>query len=544
MREEMLRYIIFMNKVTGLIACLLLLSLAVAQTTTTTTTCSPVSGLSGIASGIINLGVPTASVAQTSYSLSLSGFSLGTFAEVFTAFAIAGFQGASSQQYFSLVVDTVVFSNGNTQMNFTMNYNNPTGSFQTTWSSVKLSWVAVSTGFQTVTGSGQGNYIWAGSVGVASPFTNGISGPVIPNSIWGAQTTAMATTAECGYINTSPPAFDVTCFGATNPRFLTHLYIMGFQFDPTSGSYSLAASVLRRGGTNVVADLNEALLGTTTGDFVVRTVGGASSTADLTGPQMLINPLSPQLSYLKIGIVITTILDTVGYPTNNPASFQYSGVYMNYTLFNLAQPISRPADTSLDGQDNYNYLSLLNIKYTIFGLSAFYIAKLPAEVTVINYNLDFSGVNTVLLQTDNVNYMSGVKISADQWNNIISCPTETNNMLNIRQKYLATVPPIQNAQQNIFETSSALDFNYFAAGIYSAATSLSATVLFTNIMYFQNISPGMAHRIRFRLSYLAAAIPLGTGTTSSQVQYTLSAEGNQILNRVITLPNPAAAGQH
>lgn len=168
-----------MSKLSGLIACLLLLSLAAAQTLS----CN-VSTVPGIASGIVNLGVPTTSVAQTAFSQSLTGFNLGTYAEVFSAFAIAGFQASSSQSFFSLVVDNIIFSNGNTQMNFTMNYNNPTGSFQTTWSSIKLSWVAVSTSFQTVTGSGLGNYIWAGSVGMAAPFTNGIRGPIIPNSLW------------------------------------------------------------------------------------------------------------------------------------------------------------------------------------------------------------------------------------------------------------------------------------------------------------------------------------------------------------------------
>lgn len=72
---------------------------------------------------------------------------LGTFAQVFNAFAIAGLQGSSTQTYYSLIVDQVIFSNGNTQMNFTMNYNSPDGAIATTWTNIKLSWVAVSTQF-------------------------------------------------------------------------------------------------------------------------------------------------------------------------------------------------------------------------------------------------------------------------------------------------------------------------------------------------------------------------------------------------------------
>lgn len=203
---------------------------------------------------------------------------------------------------------------------------------------------------------------------------------------------------------------------------------------------------------------------------------------------------------------------------------------MNYTLFNLAQPIIR--DANLGGQ-NFNYFSLLNVKYSIFGLSSFYISKLPADITVINYNLDMSGVNTVLLQTDNVNYMTGVKISVDQWNAVItSCAPTTTNMLNIRQKYLSTVPAIQNSQQNIYETSSALDFAYFAAGSIDSASPLSATVLYTNILYFENITPGMAHRISFSLTFDTPGLVAGA---SYQIQYSLSAEGNQLISRVVTI---------
>jgi hypothetical protein len=64
-----------MFKLTGFILCLLLTSQVLAQTST----CS-VSNVAGIASGIITLGVPTAPLAQTSYSLPLTGFNLGLYA--------------------------------------------------------------------------------------------------------------------------------------------------------------------------------------------------------------------------------------------------------------------------------------------------------------------------------------------------------------------------------------------------------------------------------------------------------------------------------
>ena len=60
-------------KLTGILICLLLTAHVSSQT------CS-VSGLSGIASGIVTLGQPVSSLAQNSFTVSLSQFSLGQYA--------------------------------------------------------------------------------------------------------------------------------------------------------------------------------------------------------------------------------------------------------------------------------------------------------------------------------------------------------------------------------------------------------------------------------------------------------------------------------
>lgn len=317
-----------MYKLTGLILCLLLVSQAFAQASTST--CS-VSNVNGIASGLVTLGVPTAPLAQTSYSLSLAGFNLGLYAEVFSAFAIAGFQAASNQQFYSLVVDTIIFSNGNTQLNFTMNYlyNNKGINFQTSWSSIKLSWLAVSTLFETVVPSDPlgGSYIWATSVGLYPPFSDA-TGAILSNSPFITQPTAAGTSAACGFINSSPGYFDTVCSGST-ASFETHTYIMGFQFNP-AGSYTLAAAALLGNGGSTLADADEALT-IAGGDFVLG--------APLSGPKILVKGFGGQLQYVKIGIVITIILDRNNYLTANPAGFQYSGIYMPYTLFNANNPL-------------------------------------------------------------------------------------------------------------------------------------------------------------------------------------------------------------
>lgn len=100
---------------------------------------------------------------------------------------------------------------------------------------------------------------------------------------------------------------------------------------------------------------------------------------------MLIDTVGTQLRYIKIGIVITTILDATNYPAINTAGFLYSGVYMTYTLYNVAQPIVK-GSTSTD--PNQRAYGLINVKYQIYGLSAFYVAKLPASVTVLNYDVN------------------------------------------------------------------------------------------------------------------------------------------------------------
>jgi hypothetical protein len=179
-REEALT-ILIMSRSTAFVALLLLVSLASAQFT-----CSQ-STVDGIASGVVRLGVPTQSVAQTSFSQSLTDFNLGTFAQVHAAFAIAGLEASSTQTYYSLIVDEIIFSNGNTLMNFTMNYNSPDASITTTWTTVKLSWVAISNLFESYDLSGiagNGLFSWAGSVGITDPSSFALSGPVIANSIW------------------------------------------------------------------------------------------------------------------------------------------------------------------------------------------------------------------------------------------------------------------------------------------------------------------------------------------------------------------------
>ncbi len=435
-------------------------------------------------------------------------------------------------------------------------YNNNGINFQTSWTNIKLSWLAVSTGFQTVVANSAigGSYIWAGTLGLFAPFS-GTSGALMTNSPFVFQTTEMATNAECGFINSSPGYFDVNCAGQPNARFLTHSYIMGFQFNP-SGTYTLAAGALQaNGGTNDLADVDEAL------DLNAFVTASDQTVGSTTGPRLLVPGFNGQLQYIKIAIVITTILDINTYPGGNTANFQYSGIYMGYTLVNQNSPVTQSQQQDplnrLLGSQNYNYYPLFNAKYQIFGLSSFQIATLPSNVTVVDYQLSFPELNTVILQSNNVNYISNIRISSDRWNSqITGCSSTTNPMLNIQQKLLTTVPSLQVGQQFIIETSSALNFLYSAAPIGLAPNALSASVTFSNSLYFEKITPGMAYSLEFTFANInegGTTPPTGYSVAGSNIQIVITVEGNQLANTLIlttiggntpdtTIPSPIRIG--
>lgn len=163
-----------------------------------------------------------------------------------------------------------------------MDYTSTDGAFSSTWSSIKLSWIAVSTEFETVTNP-YGSYIWAGSVSTST--ITGVQDAVIPNSLWSNVPGTSTTDAQCGYINTSPPHFDTTCASATDPKFITHLYIMGFKFNP-NGAFHLGASALLNAGTTIDEALDSV-------DFIQYAAGDPSLT--LTGPQMILDRFGSQL---------------------------------------------------------------------------------------------------------------------------------------------------------------------------------------------------------------------------------------------------------
>ena len=254
---------------------------------------------------------------------------------------------------------------------------------------------------------------------------------------------------------------------------------------------------------------------------------------------MIIKAFGDQLKYIKVGIVMTVIEDISTYP-DNTAGFSYSGVYMDYALYNVDQPVSwapssQPGNpqpgSRAAGEQNYNFFPILNAKYQIIGLSSFAITTLPSTVTVVNYELSFPDIATVLLQTDDVNELEQVKISADFWNSqITGCNPTTTDMYNIQQKLLVSSPPLKVGEQNIIETSSLLNFDYIVAADDDPANPLSSSVAFTNSLYFENFVAGRSYKIDFiiKTGPSSAGLMPDIGT---QFDYTVSVEGNQIVSK-------------
>jgi hypothetical protein len=152
----------------------------------------------------------------------------------------------------------------------------------------------------------------------------------------------------------------------------------------------------------------------------------------------------------------------------------------------------------------------------------------------------------MLLNTNNVNFLQNVRVSADRYNSLLdACTATTTNILTISSKVYTIVPPLNINQQNIYETSSALDFNYDGHAS-TTAVPLSDKVSFTNTLTLAGIVPGMAYRISNTLRQFQDNIGnpfLGYPTTLSaapKIEYTISLQGNIIINNAFdaVLANP------
>jgi hypothetical protein len=113
--------------------------------------------------------------------------------------------------------------------------------YQSQWVSVTLSYIVVSSQFESYNTVNGGNYIWAGSSDLVVDVT-GNFGLFPQGSIFNSASSVanIATNGICGYLgrinNNNSPVFDYICDGtASNDQIIPHFYIMGVKFVP--GSY-------------------------------------------------------------------------------------------------------------------------------------------------------------------------------------------------------------------------------------------------------------------------------------------------------------------
>lgn len=311
--------------------------------------------------------------------------------------AIVGLQTSSGQNFYSVVVDQVVFSNNNRVMRFIMDYNNNARTVKTQWSKIKLCYIVVSPDFDGISAgsyTGAGNsYVFAKAIEYNVSRSGGVSNAAIDTD---PAFNNDNTNGICGYVE-SQTTF-VKSFGTACPndaQILYHYYIMGFRYDSTSDSnYEFRVSV--RGGDGLSP--NEILLSPT---IALNTVPN--------GPRFTIDSQGGNLKSIKIGVVLTVLRDYANYPTTgaNAQKFKYSGVFMPVNLFNNPIPITVSSSQNLNRFDiGYN-------KYVMYGFSS--ISVLPN--TYVEFNLQVQ--NLYQLQITSQNMLQNVIVSADFYSSII-----------------------------------------------------------------------------------------------------------------------------
>lgn len=311
------------------------------------------------------------------------------------------------------------------------------------WNSIKLSYLVVSSQFQSYDTVSGGNYVWAGSSDLIVDVS-GTVGTFGPGSLFaGTNLVNINTNGICGYLgylpNNNAPVFDYVCDGAaSNDRIIPHYYIMGIKFTP--GTYELAASALIP---------NYYTTSTPYAQFGITVASGF-------GPLVSLNTFGGAIKRIKIGIVLTILKNLATNYPNSLQIFSYSEIYTTETLYNQKDAL---AQGFLASSANKYKFEISSIAYRIFGFSSFALTKLPTTSTAINIDVEIPDLYTLYVDTDNTDYLSDVNIASDMYtlNQNTLCGGSTQpalEMQNIGQLIYNTVPDLLVNQQNIQQTSS------------------------------------------------------------------------------------------
>lgn len=211
---------------------------------------------------------------------------------------------------------------------------------------------------------------------------------------------------------------------------------------------------------------------------------------------------------------------------------------MRYTLFNVVKPLVA-GTTIVTTSENQHYVPIPQAKYVIYGLSSFNLLKTSA-VSVIDVNVNMPDTASMLLNTDNTNYLSNVRVSADMWANaVIDCVAQ-DTPKNAQTSSTSVVPgAVAGVQTAIFAAGS---WSYFVQGT-DGTTPAPGNVVFTYNAKYDAFTSGSA--VEFDLAFAITKIEKGaTGNPVSNpaniapfdIPVTVSVGGTTVYSDKIKVP--------
>ena len=344
--------------------------------------------------------------ANKNYYHDLSQANFNTVDVLGYGFALSGFKTDCSGDYFTLVIDKVLFENQNTRMRIVVDFRNPDNDEITEWTLVWFNYIVVSRNL-----NGAYSDIWA----TVAEIT--LTQDFLSQGIDLTGTTYLGVPAgTCSIYDDPHYSFDpVTCFDTDaavsdtqGGQLVIHTYIMGFRWSNNgtgaSGGTHLGAAVLNGGAT----------LGsyTPTTDETVWMVNSISPA----GPVVYINTFNQRIKYLKVAFVLSRLdeffisgtgpLPSREYtefttaPERSTLLYSSSYIYEAVTTFNESVALKQGASPS---EFNQNYYKLPDKRYSFYGLSSF---ELPTSTvyscTTIEITVTLDSFDTYTVFTPNL----------------------------------------------------------------------------------------------------------------------------------------------
>ena len=400
-----------MIKSTGLIVCLCLIGLTLGQTNFQNT-CQTDSMFPLLATGLIHLNPLDTynNGAKKDYyqDLTFNNFTVNDYLGY--GFSLTGFETTctNSANFFSLVIDEVVFENQNKRMRIVVDFRDPGSGAITAWTMVSFTYIVVSRNF-----NGAYSDIWASVADVNNPqHDNPVAIDLLGSAFRGA---ASQGGAACRIYDDPTYTHDPTSgacdaaavdtAGTAGGAAIIHAYIMGFRYNAQqSTTRYLAAGVLPDypvvPNTMESPNLAPAIAGSIT---ITDNVG---ATTNPSGPHVAFYNPDAALTYIKVAFVYSRLdyfLTIAGggstYPAGSNMLYSSSYVFTNVTTFNTAVAITRATTTT---EFNRFYYHLPDTRYAIYGITNFDIPQ-GAGCTTIKVNATLDSIDAFTVTTPNAN---------------------------------------------------------------------------------------------------------------------------------------------